>query len=102
MTVLAVRVTVLERSSNVMSNDRGDGVSDAPPRRAGGVGMTTVAVVAHTRKQLGGGLSELREVLAAHGVDAPLWYEVSKSKQAPKRAPRRARGRRRRRVRVGW
>ncbi len=47
--------------------------------------MTTVAVVAHTRKQLGGGLTELREVLAAHGVDAPLWYEVTKSKQAPKR-----------------
>ena len=48
--------------------------------------MTTVAVVAHTRKQLGGGLTELREVLAAYGVDAPLWYEVAKSKQAPKRA----------------
>ncbi len=48
--------------------------------------MTTVAVIAHTRKQLGGGLSELREVLAAHGVDAPLWYEVAKSKQAPKQA----------------
>ncbi len=48
--------------------------------------MTTVAVVAHTRKQLGGGLAELRQVLAAHGVDAPLWYEVVKSKQAPKRA----------------
>jgi diacylglycerol kinase (ATP) len=47
--------------------------------------MTTVAVVGHTRKQLGGGLTELREALAAHGIDAPLWYEVSKSKQAPKR-----------------
>ena len=46
--------------------------------------MTTVAVVAHTRKQLGGGLTELREVLAAHGIDDPLWHEVSKSKQAPK------------------
>ena len=48
--------------------------------------MTTVAVVAHTRKQLGGGLTELREVLRAHGVDEPLWYEVLKSKQAPKQA----------------
>jgi len=48
--------------------------------------MTTVAVVAHTRKQLGGGLTELREVLTAHGIDAPLWYEVAKSKQAPKQA----------------
>jgi diacylglycerol kinase (ATP) len=45
--------------------------------------MTTVAVIAHTRKQLGGGLTELRTVLAEHGVDAPLWYEVAKSKKAP-------------------
>ena len=45
--------------------------------------MTTVAVVAHTRKQLGGGLTELRSVLLAHGIDAPLWYEVPKSKKAP-------------------
>jgi diacylglycerol kinase (ATP) len=48
--------------------------------------VTTVAVVAHTRKRLGGGLAELRETLTAHGVDTPLWYEVAKSKQAPKRA----------------
>jgi diacylglycerol kinase (ATP) len=45
--------------------------------------MTTVAVVAHTRKQLGGGLTELRSVLLAHGIDTPLWYEVPKSKKAP-------------------
>jgi diacylglycerol kinase family enzyme len=48
--------------------------------------MTTVAVIAHTRKHLGGGLSELRDVLASHGVDDPLWYEVEKSKKAPKQA----------------
>jgi diacylglycerol kinase (ATP) len=48
--------------------------------------VTTVAVVAHTRKQLGGGLTELRTVLASHGVDVPLWYEVPKSKKAPKAA----------------
>ena len=48
--------------------------------------MTTVAVIAHSRKQFGGGLTELREVLRAHGVDEPLWYEVLKSKQAPKQA----------------
>jgi diacylglycerol kinase family enzyme len=48
--------------------------------------MTSVAVLAHTGKSLGGGLPELRTVLASEGVDAPLWYEVSKSKQAPKRA----------------
>jgi diacylglycerol kinase (ATP) len=48
--------------------------------------VRTVAVVAHTRKQLGGGLTELRQVLRARGVDEPLWYEVSKSKHAPKQA----------------
>src|SRR5215510_3915923 len=47
--------------------------------------MTTVAVVAHAKKSLGGGLPELREVLARHGVTAPLWYEVDKSRAAPKR-----------------
>jgi len=48
--------------------------------------MTTVAVVAHARKNLGGGLPELRQVLAAEGVADPLWFEVSKSRKAPKRA----------------
>jgi diacylglycerol kinase (ATP) len=47
--------------------------------------MTSVAVIAHTGKQLGGGLGELRQVLAAAGVTDPLWYEVSKSKRAPER-----------------
>ena len=47
--------------------------------------MTSVAVVAHTRKQLDGGLGELRELLAHAGVSSPLWFEVRKSKQAPKR-----------------
>ena len=47
--------------------------------------MTTVAVVAHTGKYLGGGLDRLRAVLAHEGVDAPLWYEVPKSKKAPAR-----------------
>jgi diacylglycerol kinase (ATP) len=51
--------------------------------------MTSLAIVAHRRKQLGGGLKELREVLAAEGVDDPLWFEISKSRQAP-RAARRA------------
>jgi diacylglycerol kinase (ATP) len=45
-----------------------------------------IAVVAHTGKSLGGGLGELREVLAREGVADPLWYEVSKSRKAPKRA----------------
>jgi diacylglycerol kinase (ATP) len=47
-----------------------------------------VAVVAHARKSLGGGLGELRELLAAEGVTDPIWYEVNKSRKAPKRARR--------------
>ena len=43
--------------------------------------MTSVAVVAHARKRLGGGLTELRTVLSAEGVTDPLWYEVPKSKK---------------------
>jgi YegS/Rv2252/BmrU family lipid kinase len=47
--------------------------------------MTAVAVVAHARKQLGGGLPELRRTLARGGFDAPIWHEVQKSKRAPER-----------------
>lgn len=50
--------------------------------------MLTVAVVAHTGKSFGGGLSELREVLAREGFPDPLWYEVRKSRKAPKYARR--------------
>ena len=45
---------------------------------------TSVAVIAHTGKQLDGGLDELRRVLHERGVE-PRWYEVSKSRKAPKR-----------------
>lgn len=45
--------------------------------------MTSVAVVAHAGKTLGGGLSELRRVLADAGIDDPAWFEVPKSKFAP-------------------
>jgi diacylglycerol kinase (ATP) len=45
--------------------------------------MANVAVVAHARKSLGGGLPELRKVLARDGVTDPLWYEVKKSRHAP-------------------
>ena len=48
--------------------------------------MTGVAVVAHSGKTLGGGLGELRKVLAHAGVTDPLWFEVPKSAKAPKRA----------------
>jgi YegS/Rv2252/BmrU family lipid kinase len=47
--------------------------------------VTKVAVVAHAGKTFGGGLAELRRVLETHGVDRPLWFEVPKSKKAPKR-----------------
>jgi diacylglycerol kinase (ATP) len=50
--------------------------------------MTKVAVVAHARKSFGGGLPELRKVLAHEGVPDPLWYEVRKSRKAPKRVRR--------------
>lgn len=50
--------------------------------------MKKVAVVAHTDKSFGGGLGELREALAREGVSHPLWYEVTKSRQAPKSARR--------------
>lgn len=43
--------------------------------------MRTVAVIAHRKKHLGGGLDELRAVLAEEGITEPLWHEV-----APKRA----------------
>ncbi|MGN6679627.1 MAG: diacylglycerol/lipid kinase family protein [Streptosporangiaceae bacterium] len=50
--------------------------------------MSTVAVVAHASKRMGGGLRELREVLAGQGVGEPLWYEVNKSRKAPQYASR--------------
>ncbi len=50
--------------------------------------MSIVAVVAHTGKSTGGGLPELRRVLAREGINDPLWYEVSKSRQAPKQVRR--------------
>lgn len=47
--------------------------------------MTRIAVVAHAGKTFGGGLAELRSELAKHGIEKPLWFEVPKSKKAPKR-----------------
>src|SRR5659263_314833 len=46
--------------------------------------MTTIAVIAHAGKSFGGGLGELRQVLDDAGFPEPLWYEVAKSRQAPK------------------
>jgi len=42
-----------------------------------------IAVIAHSGKTLGGGLTELRRVLEAAGVDNPFWCEVTKSRKAP-------------------
>jgi diacylglycerol kinase (ATP) len=44
----------------------------------------TIAVVAHQRKTLGGGLDELRRRITDTGVDKLLWFEVPKSRKAPK------------------
>jgi YegS/Rv2252/BmrU family lipid kinase len=52
--------------------------------------MADVAVVAHSSKSFGGGLPELRRILAGEGVTDPLWYEVAKSRRAPKFARRAA------------
>ncbi|MGZ4796516.1 MAG: diacylglycerol/lipid kinase family protein [Acidimicrobiia bacterium] len=47
--------------------------------------MTSLAVVAHRHKQLGGGLAELRELLRGAGHEPDLWYEIDKSRKAPRR-----------------
>jgi YegS/Rv2252/BmrU family lipid kinase len=52
--------------------------------------VADVAVVAHARKSFGGGLPELRKILAREGVTDPLWYEVKKSRRAPEFARRAA------------
>ncbi|MBX7266885.1 diacylglycerol kinase family lipid kinase [Micromonospora sp. Llam7] len=56
---------------------------DSPPAPAVTVG--TVAVVAHRKKNLGGGLDDLRATLVGAGVRDMLWYEVPKSRKAPKK-----------------
>ncbi|TMR14350.1 diacylglycerol kinase family lipid kinase [Nonomuraea turkmeniaca] len=44
-----------------------------------------VAVVAHRKKTLGAGLDRLRMLITEEGVGELLWYEVAKSKKAPKK-----------------
>ncbi|MFI5491265.1 diacylglycerol/lipid kinase family protein [Actinoplanes sp. NPDC051859] len=45
-------------------------------------------MVAHQRKNLGGGLDELRRRITDEGVDELFWYQVPKSKKAPKQVRR--------------
>ncbi len=47
--------------------------------------MKRVAVIAHSKKTIGGGLPELRRRLEELELD-PMWYEVSSSSKAGKRA----------------
>ena len=47
-----------------------------------------MAVVAHQRKSLDGGLDELRRRIADEDVGDLLWYEVPKSRKAPKQVQR--------------
>jgi YegS/Rv2252/BmrU family lipid kinase len=47
--------------------------------------VTAVAVIAHSGKTMGGGLLELRHALEAEGIADPQWFEVPKSRKAPKR-----------------
>ncbi|MEN3608463.1 diacylglycerol kinase family protein [Plantactinospora sp. ZYX-F-223] len=47
--------------------------------------VARVAVVAHRKKSLGDGLDELRSRLRGAGVEDLLWYEVPKSRKAPKK-----------------
>lgn len=49
---------------------------------------TRVAVVAHRKKSLDGGLDELRQRITDEDVGDLLWYEVPKSRKAPKKARR--------------
>jgi diacylglycerol kinase (ATP) len=46
--------------------------------------MSSVAVVANQNKRVGG-LPELRRILEREGVSNPMWHEVQKSREAPKR-----------------
>src|SRR5215204_3491555 len=47
-----------------------------------------VAVIAHRKKSIGGGLDELRRLITDEGCDELLWYEVPKSRKAAKQAKR--------------
>ena len=54
----------------------------AERRGAGGVGMTSIAVLAHSAKTFDGGLPQLRRTLAGYGFADPPWVEVMKAKRS--------------------
>ena len=83
---LAVALTAVRVTGYVSDRqrERRDPAGDSVGRLA----MTGVAVVAHQGKSLGGGLDELRTLLTDAGVPNPLWYEVPKSRKAPKQIRR--------------
>ena len=54
--------------------------------------MTSVGVLAHSAKTLGGGLEELRTTLATHGVNDPMWCEVPKSRFVPEQVEKLLKG----------
>jgi diacylglycerol kinase (ATP) len=61
-------------------------VLDTRSEAPGTARVGKIAVVAHRKKTFGGGLDELRDLLAGAGVADPIWYEVPKSRKAPKKA----------------
>lgn len=71
-------------SNSLMAAD--SALATAPTTAGTSVG--TVAVVAHRKKTLGGGLDELRDRLRDAGIVDPIWYEVPKSRKAPKKVRR--------------
>jgi diacylglycerol kinase (ATP) len=54
--------------------------------------VTSVGVLAHSAKTLGGGLEELRTTLATHGVNDPMWCEVPKSRFVPEQVEKLLKG----------
>lgn len=50
--------------------------------------MSKIAVIAHKYKTFGGGLQELRRLLAEEGIRKPLWIEIRRSSEAPRAVKR--------------
>ena len=79
----------LDRDRAVRDAGRRRGGARSAPRRA--AGMKRVAVIAHSGKTLGGGLPELRRVLAERGVTDVFWREVREEQASrPSRSRRRS------------